>query len=313
MVAMLVNAQWPYAAVNSERLLHPAFEASVVLRNRIVWFAGDGWSTRQIPTGEPLLAGLGLVPHPRPGPRDDCRQGRGSRTGGALLHRVLNATSDHGPRRCPPVLGTLPAGAAAWPSAPLPDPCQEDAVTTMNDLEAGRCALPRHINTTLAVHPAGRGFASALQRLSEDQPHDGSQRCEILGQAGIHRRQEGRSGRRSRCHPCPVAFRPGDERPLADRVQRRCLGRGRMRLGAGSCLLVGDRNRPGHGRPIQFWWPPSGPTAARCCGRSTRRPARPGWHKSRRCRSCGGSEQDMSSRTGRCAGVRSRTCPRPPP
>jgi tRNA G10 N-methylase Trm11 len=27
MVAMLVNAQWPYAAVNSERLLHPAFEA----------------------------------------------------------------------------------------------------------------------------------------------------------------------------------------------------------------------------------------------------------------------------------------------
>jgi hypothetical protein len=35
-VAMLFNAQWPYAAVNSERLLHPAFEASVVLRNRIV-------------------------------------------------------------------------------------------------------------------------------------------------------------------------------------------------------------------------------------------------------------------------------------
>jgi hypothetical protein len=41
MVAMLVNAQWPYGAVNSKRLLHPAFEASVVLRNRIVWFPGD--------------------------------------------------------------------------------------------------------------------------------------------------------------------------------------------------------------------------------------------------------------------------------
>src|SRR5687768_6045397 len=41
MVAMLVNAQWPCAAVNSERLLHPAYEALVTLRNRIVWFAGD--------------------------------------------------------------------------------------------------------------------------------------------------------------------------------------------------------------------------------------------------------------------------------
>jgi len=84
-----------------------------------------------------LLAGLGLVPHPRPGPSDDCRQGCGRRTGGALLRRVLNAISDPGPRRCPPVLGTLPAGAAAWPSAPLPDPCQEDAVTTMNALKPG--------------------------------------------------------------------------------------------------------------------------------------------------------------------------------
>src|SRR3954449_9824298 len=40
-------------------------------------------------------------------------------------------------RRCPPVLGTLPAGATAWPSTPLPDPCQEDAVTTMNDVKPG--------------------------------------------------------------------------------------------------------------------------------------------------------------------------------
>jgi hypothetical protein len=58
--------------------------------------------------------------------------------------------------------------------------------------------------------------------------------------------------------------------------------------------------------------PPSGPTDARRCGRSTRRPASPGWRRSRRCRPCGGSSS-MSSGTGRCAGVRSRTCPHPPP
>jgi hypothetical protein len=41
MVAMLVNTQWPTGAANSTRLRHPAFEASVVLTNRIVWFPGD--------------------------------------------------------------------------------------------------------------------------------------------------------------------------------------------------------------------------------------------------------------------------------
>ena len=41
MVAMLVNTQWPTGAANSIRLRHPAFEASVMLTNRIVWFPGD--------------------------------------------------------------------------------------------------------------------------------------------------------------------------------------------------------------------------------------------------------------------------------
>ena len=63
-------------------------------------------------------------------------------------------------------------------------------------------------------------------------------------------------------------------------------------------------------RRVRTW--PSGPTAARCCGRSTRRLASLGWPRSRRCRPCGGSS-NMSSGTGRYAGVRSRTCPRPPP
>jgi hypothetical protein len=41
MVAMLVNTQWQTGAANSARLRHPAFEVSVVLTNRIVWFPGD--------------------------------------------------------------------------------------------------------------------------------------------------------------------------------------------------------------------------------------------------------------------------------
>jgi hypothetical protein len=41
MVAMLVNTHWPTGAANSTRLRHPAYEASVVLTNRIVWFPDD--------------------------------------------------------------------------------------------------------------------------------------------------------------------------------------------------------------------------------------------------------------------------------
>jgi hypothetical protein len=40
-VAMLVNTQWQTGAANSERLRHVAFEASVILTNRIAWFPGD--------------------------------------------------------------------------------------------------------------------------------------------------------------------------------------------------------------------------------------------------------------------------------
>jgi len=48
MGAMLVNSPWPYGATNSKRLLHPAYEASVILTNRIVWFPGaDGRPAKQ--------------------------------------------------------------------------------------------------------------------------------------------------------------------------------------------------------------------------------------------------------------------------
>jgi transposase len=62
----------------------------------------------------------------------------------------------------------------------------------------------------------------------------------------------------------------------------------------------------------RIWRRRSAPTDPCCYGRSTRRPASPGWRRSRRCRLCGGSSS-MSSGTGRYAGVRSRTCLRPPP
>jgi hypothetical protein len=41
MVAILINTHWQTGAANSIRLRHPAFEASVMLTNRIVWFPGD--------------------------------------------------------------------------------------------------------------------------------------------------------------------------------------------------------------------------------------------------------------------------------
>jgi hypothetical protein len=41
MVAMLVNVQWQAAAKNSAQLRMLAFDAVVVLTNRIVWFPGD--------------------------------------------------------------------------------------------------------------------------------------------------------------------------------------------------------------------------------------------------------------------------------
>lgn len=48
MVAMLVNIQWLTGAVNSTRLRHSAFDASVMLTNRIVWFPGeDGRPAKQ--------------------------------------------------------------------------------------------------------------------------------------------------------------------------------------------------------------------------------------------------------------------------
>jgi hypothetical protein len=49
MVALLVNTQWPTGAANSKRLRHPAYEASVVLTNRIVWFPDDDGRPRKSP------------------------------------------------------------------------------------------------------------------------------------------------------------------------------------------------------------------------------------------------------------------------
>jgi hypothetical protein len=48
MVAMLVNIQWQTGAENSKRLRMPAFDASVILTKRIVWFPGaDGRPAKQ--------------------------------------------------------------------------------------------------------------------------------------------------------------------------------------------------------------------------------------------------------------------------
>src|SRR5919112_788045 len=49
MVAMLVNIQWLTGAANSTRLRHPAYEALVVLTNRIVWFPDDDSRRRKSP------------------------------------------------------------------------------------------------------------------------------------------------------------------------------------------------------------------------------------------------------------------------
>jgi hypothetical protein len=47
-LALLVNIQWQTGATNSKRLLHPAFDASVFLTKRIVWFPGaDGRPGKQ--------------------------------------------------------------------------------------------------------------------------------------------------------------------------------------------------------------------------------------------------------------------------
>jgi hypothetical protein len=48
MVALLVNIQWQTGAENSKRLRIPAFDASVFLTKRIVWFPGnDGRPAKQ--------------------------------------------------------------------------------------------------------------------------------------------------------------------------------------------------------------------------------------------------------------------------
>ena len=48
-LALLVNIQWQTGATNSKRLLIPAFEASVILTKRIVWFPGEDGQPRKQP------------------------------------------------------------------------------------------------------------------------------------------------------------------------------------------------------------------------------------------------------------------------
>jgi hypothetical protein len=75
MVAMLVNSRWQTGAVNRRRLHHPAFDASVMLTNRIVWFSNvDGKPATSLREDHCWLV-LGLVPHSRPYPAAVCRQG----------------------------------------------------------------------------------------------------------------------------------------------------------------------------------------------------------------------------------------------
>jgi hypothetical protein len=70
MVAMLVNSRWQTGAANRRRLHHPAFDASVMLTNRIVWFSNvDGKPATSL--------------------REDH----------SLLRHVPNAASLHGPCR----------------------------------------------------------------------------------------------------------------------------------------------------------------------------------------------------------------------
>ena len=66
-------------------------------------------------------------------------------------------------------------------------------------------------------------------------------------------------------------------------------------------------------RRARSWRPPSAPTGMHAAaGDRRRRPASPGWRRSRRCRSCGRSgPSSMSSGTGRCAGVTVKDMPAP--
>ena len=105
MVAMLMNVQWQTAKKNSARCRIPAFDASVILTDRIVWIP----DTDVRGSGEPLLDGVGLLAHARPGRAAVCRPGCGIRTRDTLVHRVPGAASVDGPRRQAALLAKMSA------------------------------------------------------------------------------------------------------------------------------------------------------------------------------------------------------------
>jgi hypothetical protein len=51
MVALLVNAQWPYSKTNSKLLCHPAFDLEIKLTDRIYWFLDADGRPAALPDG----------------------------------------------------------------------------------------------------------------------------------------------------------------------------------------------------------------------------------------------------------------------
>ena len=90
MVALLVNIQWQTGDENSKGRI-PAFDASVILTERILWIPDNDGRPAKRPR-EPLLDGMGLLApaRPRPAPVRRRRSGRrsGIRIGGPASLRL---------------------------------------------------------------------------------------------------------------------------------------------------------------------------------------------------------------------------------
>jgi hypothetical protein len=102
-VAILINTQWQTGAANSIRLRHPAFQASVMLTNRIAWSRTPGLARL-------MFAGKDAETEP------EAR---------CCIVCLPYAASVHGSCRCPAVFGNVPS-AAAWPSAARPENSRSD-------------------------------------------------------------------------------------------------------------------------------------------------------------------------------------------
>src|SRR3954452_17881740 len=96
-VAILVNTQWQTGAANSIRLRHPAFQASVMLTNRIAWSRTPGLARLMFADKDAETE-----------PEARC-----------CIVCLPYAASVHGSCQCPAVFGNVPS-AAACPSAARP-------------------------------------------------------------------------------------------------------------------------------------------------------------------------------------------------